>query len=83
MPFTRRPVEFSLSIMEYGSVMVIIFLESTTWITCTNKICSVLSMPGKPFSRGQFEYVFFLIFPRKQTLTFYVKIYCLLRRQFA
>ena len=32
MPFTRRPVEFSLSIMEYGSVMVIIFLETTTWI---------------------------------------------------
>ena len=32
MPFTHRPFEFSLSIMEYGSVMVIIFLETTTWI---------------------------------------------------
>ena len=36
MPFTRRPVEFSLSIMEYGSVMVIIFLETTTWILSKN-----------------------------------------------
>ena len=36
MPFTRRPVEFSLSIMEYGSVMVIIFLETTTSILSKN-----------------------------------------------
>ena len=38
MPFTRRPVEFSLSIMEYGSVMVIIFLETITWINIKRDI---------------------------------------------